>query len=392
MKYVKLLFCLVLLLGCSNKPNFLDNKQNIIFNFGNEVVIDFSSTYFSQDNDLLVRFVDKNVQGFSFELTFLPTKESEVFTYNFGEPKKSIVFNGYSLEVFGSYELSLFKANKITLESVKKVFYFNEPFTIKENEVQTSFDNSLEIIVIKFLDSRCPRDSVCVWEGELGVELSVKGIDEFSESWSEKIYLGEKTSKSKVFLGYEINLLQMKEESEKISALLVVYSKTGKDKTWFSIEPRQCQTNAWDNANWPVKTYFTDEKERIKAWLEKVHNIKVYDVSSKRTAEVVCSACSCPTGETIAVLVDSFNYGKMISLGWQPMNDISCTTEAKACPDGSFVSRKAPFCEFESCRKDSGMVRGPVFCTADVLECPDGSFVSRIPPHCNFAPCPNNFK
>lgn len=32
--------------------------------------------------------------------------------------------------------------------------------------------------------------------------------------------------------------------------------------------------------------------------------------------------------------------------------------------------------------------RKPVACTMDVKECPDGSYVSRIPPKCDFAPCP----
>lgn len=30
----------------------------------------------------------------------------------------------------------------------------------------------------------------------------------------------------------------------------------------------------------------------------------------------------------------------------------------------------------------------PVACTMDAKLCPDGSYVSRIPPECNFAPCP----
>ncbi len=30
----------------------------------------------------------------------------------------------------------------------------------------------------------------------------------------------------------------------------------------------------------------------------------------------------------------------------------------------------------------------PVACTMDAKECPDGSYVSRIPPKCNFASCP----
>jgi hypothetical protein len=30
-------------------------------------------------------------------------------------------------------------------------------------------------------------------------------------------------------------------------------------------------------------------------------------------------------------------------------NEIACTMEAKQCPDGSYVSRKGPNCEFEIC-------------------------------------------
>jgi hypothetical protein len=29
-----------------------------------------------------------------------------------------------------------------------------------------------------------------------------------------------------------------------------------------------------------------------------------------------------------------------------------------------------------------------VACTEDAKECPDGSFVARVPPDCEFAPCP----
>ena len=30
----------------------------------------------------------------------------------------------------------------------------------------------------------------------------------------------------------------------------------------------------------------------------------------------------------------------------------------------------------------------PVFCTMDAKQCPDGSYVSRQGPNCEFAPCP----
>jgi hypothetical protein len=37
----------------------------------------------------------------------------------------------------------------------------------------------------------------------------------------------------------------------------------------------------------------------------------------------------------------------------------------------------------EHCMRDAD-----VACTLDVKECPDGSFVGRVPPSCEFAPCP----
>lgn len=33
-----------------------------------------------------------------------------------------------------------------------------------------------------------------------------------------------------------------------------------------------------------------------------------------------------------------------------------------------------------------------VFCTMDAKECPDGSYVSRTGPHCQFAPCPGELE
>ncbi|GIK83434.1 MAG: hypothetical protein BroJett025_00560 [Patescibacteria group bacterium] len=30
-----------------------------------------------------------------------------------------------------------------------------------------------------------------------------------------------------------------------------------------------------------------------------------------------------------------------------------------------------------------------VFCTLDAKQCPDGSYVGRVPPNCEFAPCPD---
>lgn len=39
-------------------------------------------------------------------------------------------------------------------------------------------------------------------------------------------------------------------------------------------------------------------------------------------------------------------------------------------------------------RPEESKAPEPVMCTADAKECPDGSFVGRIPPQCQFAACP----
>lgn len=76
--------------------------------------------------------------------------------------------------------------------------------------------------------------------------------------------------------------------------------------------------------------------------------------------------------------------------------NIACTLEAKLCPDGSYVGRVPPTCEFTQCpqpRGQNGPTRPglneqePVFCTADAMQCPDGTWVGRTGPNCEFV-CP----
>jgi hypothetical protein len=76
---------------------------------------------------------------------------------------------------------------------------------------------------------------------------------------------------------------------------------------------------------------------------------------------------------------------------------VACTEEAKQCPDGSYVGRTGPKCEFSECPgtpnptpiPKPGDNPGPVACTMDAKQCPDGSYVGRIGPKCEFAQCPS---
>jgi hypothetical protein len=68
---------------------------------------------------------------------------------------------------------------------------------------------------------------------------------------------------------------------------------------------------------------------------------------------------------------------------------VACTMDAKQGPDGIYVGRVAPDCNFAPCPPVETLEPPEqVFCTQDVKECPDGSYVGREAPDCEFAACP----
>lgn len=79
-----------------------------------------------------------------------------------------------------------------------------------------------------------------------------------------------------------------------------------------------------------------------------------------------------------------------------PKNNIACTEEAKMCPDGTYVGRTGPNCEFAICplpvvnNPDEVLGSGGTYaCTMDAKMCPDGSYVGRTGPKCEFQACPS---
>jgi hypothetical protein len=70
-----------------------------------------------------------------------------------------------------------------------------------------------------------------------------------------------------------------------------------------------------------------------------------------------------------------------------------CTMDAKQCPDGSYVSRVAPSCEFAACPLNSSKATSttsttPIACPMIAKICPDGSAVGYVGPDCHTADCP----
>lgn len=137
-----------------------------------------------------------------------------------------------------------------------------------------------------------------------------------------------------------------------------------------------------------------------------------YEVGDTFKAPDGCNDCTC-TAEGIACTKKACT---------SPGNP-GCTEEARQCPDGSFVVRTGPSCEFAPCPGEGGCTVGgkhyavgegfvapdgcnscsctkdgvactamacpPANCTEEAMLCPDGkTYVSRTGPNCEFAPCP----
>ena len=72
-----------------------------------------------------------------------------------------------------------------------------------------------------------------------------------------------------------------------------------------------------------------------------------------------------------------------VIVGCEPLPQANgCPDDAKLCPDGTFVGRVPPDCDFEECPEMS------VGCPLDVKTCPDGTVLSRVGPDCLFPDCP----
>jgi len=111
---------------------------------------------------------------------------------------------------------------------------------------------------------------------------------------------------------------------------------------------------------------------------------------------------------TLAFIIFAF----VITVGiypWPTFNQITnklCTQEAKLCPDGSSVGRTDPNCEFAECpitdkkleickykcdgKADNFCLKSNCYlsnCSNESKRCPDGTFVQRTDPNCQFASC-----
>jgi hypothetical protein len=91
--------------------------------------------------------------------------------------------------------------------------------------------------------------------------------------------------------------------------------------------------------------------------------------------------------QTITTLIIAIGF--IISGCAVQQKPIVCPQDAMQCPDGSYVIRTGPNCEFAPCGSASSTIprADGERCTEEARECPDGSYVTRTGPNCEFAPC-----
>lgn len=82
-------------------------------------------------------------------------------------------------------------------------FFEKDEFTFRDPK---NPNRSYLVGVVEFTDSRCPKGTVCVWAGELGVKLRVKDV---ATGKTEEVYLGTVRAKTAEALGVRFTLIEI---------------------------------------------------------------------------------------------------------------------------------------------------------------------------------------
>jgi len=129
--------------------------------------------------------------------------------------------------------------------------------------------------------------------------------------------------------------------------------------------------------------------------------IAIFAFSSNKTNQEVIKLMPTDIDAPINNTADDNNLNEpLVPVG----ETVICTMDAMECPNGGFVGRVAPDCEFAACPiidvdsigqteelipvEQLEPAQETIFCAMDVRECADGTFVGRVAPDCDFAECP----
>ncbi|MFA6463830.1 MAG: hypothetical protein WCV55_02395 [Candidatus Paceibacterota bacterium] len=76
-----------------------------------------------------------------------------------------------------------------------------------------------------------------------------------------------------------------------------------------------------------------------------------YYQETKIIIQNISASRSLENGTSTGSILDSTSTSVITGKPFQPLKGVICTMEAKQCPDGSYVGRTGPNCEFALCPK-----------------------------------------
>jgi|GEM_PF-1643448 len=273
-------------------------------------------------------------------------------------------------------------------------FNLGENFTAKQGNVYYNSNEQLGVYLINVTDSRCPKDVQCIWAGELGASLLIVAKDS-----NQLINLGLTTQPSQVISNYSINLISVNSDTNE-AVLKIELTKidanvpdtnvplVGGDKdahgcigsagySW--CESKQKCLRVWEEA-------CSETDNNTNAGLANPASTncitKGGTLSIQDTNEGQIGLCTFPNGKECEEW--ALFRGDCNANACGPCPQYSPPAPG-FCSDGKIVADVADECGCIGPPKCE-----PVACTMDAMACPDGSYVGRVAPDCNFSPCPGN--
>ncbi len=202
---------------------------------------------------------------------------------------------------------------------------FGSPVILRLNE-EAKFSDGLTVTLVAINDSRCKTGVVCIWAGELAYQVKLLGGSINKET---EIKLGTVTTKSVTQSGYILTLDKADENSLTITVTTEsdTFDKTGLETMEICNAKAICHQGA--------------------VIFEAGEVISITDVDG---AEVGVEFSQC---DAESCYVEDVS-GREWDLVWivetpKKAPTTICTQDAKLCPDGSYVSRTGPNCEFTAC-------------------------------------------
>ncbi|VVB75101.1 Uncharacterised protein [uncultured archaeon] len=257
-------------------------------------------------------------------------------------------------------------------------FVIGENFTAKAGNLYYNSAEELGVYVLGITDSRCPQGVECIWAGELGVNLVIAAKD-----FNQALNLGMTTKPTTIVSPYSINLISVNPDTNEAVIRIdpTIAPIVGGDKDTHGCIPSAgyswCETKqkclrVWEEncadtnaglAN-PASTNCIDHNGTLNIMDTNEGQVGMCTLPGGKVCEEwallrgdcnanICGACPqytppapgfCPNGDIVAGAVNE--CGCIAPPTCAP---IACTLDAKACPDGSYVGRVAPDCNFEPC-------------------------------------------